>query len=96
MTTGLHTVADIYCTKCLQVVGWKYVRPTAHCALLPARKVWCLLSHGGHGDSLVPPCCSCMYYPKSSPRRMMPLSSGNEGPAIRPHAPDLNYPGQPN
>jgi len=25
MTTGLHTVADIYCNKCLQVVGWKYV-----------------------------------------------------------------------
>uniref|UniRef100_A0A7S0SU86 Protein yippee-like n=1 Tax=Mantoniella antarctica TaxID=81844 RepID=A0A7S0SU86_9CHLO len=24
MTTGLHTVADIYCNKCLQVVGWKY------------------------------------------------------------------------
>ena len=25
MTTGLHTVADIYCNKCLQIVGWKYV-----------------------------------------------------------------------
>eukprot|EP00270_Netrium_digitus_P019974 TRINITY_DN804_c0_g1_i3.p1 TRINITY_DN804_c0_g1~~TRINITY_DN804_c0_g1_i3.p1 ORF type:complete len:125 (+),score=6.82 TRINITY_DN804_c0_g1_i3:339-713(+) len=24
MTTGLHTVADIYCNACLQVVGWKY------------------------------------------------------------------------
>ena len=25
MTTGLHTVADIYCNQCSQVVGWKYV-----------------------------------------------------------------------
>lgn len=25
MTTGLHTVADIYCNRCSQVVGWKYV-----------------------------------------------------------------------
>ena len=26
MTTGLHTVADISCTRCNGVVGWKYVR----------------------------------------------------------------------
>lgn len=25
MTTGLHTVSDIYCNSCLQIVGWKYV-----------------------------------------------------------------------
>ncbi|KAH7290603.1 hypothetical protein KP509_30G056900 [Ceratopteris richardii] len=24
MTTGLHTVSDIYCNSCRQVVGWKY------------------------------------------------------------------------
>eukprot|EP00243_Klebsormidium_subtile_P005552 TRINITY_DN2235_c0_g1_i1.p1 TRINITY_DN2235_c0_g1~~TRINITY_DN2235_c0_g1_i1.p1 ORF type:complete len:130 (+),score=38.27 TRINITY_DN2235_c0_g1_i1:502-891(+) len=24
MTTGRHTVADIYCNCCQQVVGWKY------------------------------------------------------------------------
>ncbi|CAM6106338.1 unnamed protein product [Calypogeia fissa] len=24
MTTGLHTVADIFCNCCQQVVGWKY------------------------------------------------------------------------
>lgn len=24
MTTGLHTVADIYCNCCRQIVGWKY------------------------------------------------------------------------
>lgn len=24
MTTGLHTVRDIYCTKCNEVLGWKY------------------------------------------------------------------------
>uniref|UniRef100_A0A7S1SH82 Protein yippee-like n=1 Tax=Tetraselmis chuii TaxID=63592 RepID=A0A7S1SH82_9CHLO len=24
MTTGLHTVSDITCTKCMQVLGWKY------------------------------------------------------------------------
>lgn len=29
MTTGLHTVADIYCNQCLQIVGWKYVSPAA-------------------------------------------------------------------
>ena len=27
MTTGLHTVADIHCKSCMQIVGWKYVRP---------------------------------------------------------------------
>lgn len=26
MTTGLHTVSDIYCNCCHQVVGWKYER----------------------------------------------------------------------
>lgn len=25
MTTGRHTVADIYCNCCQQIVGWKYV-----------------------------------------------------------------------
>ncbi|KAH9326305.1 hypothetical protein KI387_006483, partial [Taxus chinensis] len=24
MTTGMHTVADIYCNYCHQIVGWKY------------------------------------------------------------------------
>jgi hypothetical protein len=24
MTTGLHTVADIYCNGCQRVLGWKY------------------------------------------------------------------------
>lgn len=27
MTTGLHTVRDIYCGKCHETVGWKYVSP---------------------------------------------------------------------
>lgn len=26
LITGLHTVADIYCTSCNTVLGWKYVR----------------------------------------------------------------------
>ncbi|XP_052200410.1 protein yippee-like isoform X2 [Diospyros lotus] len=25
MTTGLHTVADIFCVGCGSIVGWKYV-----------------------------------------------------------------------
>lgn len=25
MTTGRHTVRDIYCVKCNKVLGWKYV-----------------------------------------------------------------------
>jgi len=25
MTTGMHAVADIYCARCLRVVGWKYM-----------------------------------------------------------------------
>ena len=25
MTTGLHTVCDLYCNGCMQVVGWSYV-----------------------------------------------------------------------
>ncbi|KAL3838089.1 hypothetical protein ACJIZ3_022680 [Penstemon smallii] len=28
MMTGLHTVADIFCTRCGSIVGWKY--ETAH------------------------------------------------------------------
>ncbi|KAK3252404.1 hypothetical protein CYMTET_38295 [Cymbomonas tetramitiformis] len=24
MTTGLHTVCDIFCTRCSRLVGWKY------------------------------------------------------------------------
>ncbi len=27
MTTGLHTVADLYCNGCMHLVGWTYVRP---------------------------------------------------------------------
>jgi hypothetical protein len=26
MTTGVHTVNDIHCNKCLQIVGWRYER----------------------------------------------------------------------
>ncbi|TPX33404.1 hypothetical protein SmJEL517_g03688 [Synchytrium microbalum] len=26
MTTGMHTVRDIYCTKCGQLLGWRYVK----------------------------------------------------------------------
>ena len=26
MTTGNHTVRDIYCCKCGTTLGWKYVR----------------------------------------------------------------------
>ena len=29
LMTGLHTVADIYCTCCNTVLGWKYVRHMA-------------------------------------------------------------------
>lgn len=29
MTTGNHTVRDIYCCKCGETLGWKYVRPPA-------------------------------------------------------------------
>ena len=25
MTTGRHKVVDIYCNKCMQAIGWKYV-----------------------------------------------------------------------
>lgn len=24
MTTGMHTVSDIFCNTCMQLVGWKY------------------------------------------------------------------------
>ena len=26
LMTGLHTVADIYCSDCREVLGWKYER----------------------------------------------------------------------
>ena len=30
MTTGAHTVRDIYCVKCGTTLGWKYVRHFSH------------------------------------------------------------------
>lgn len=39
MTTGRHTVSDIYCNCCQQIVGWKYVSRTKRisfsCTLSP-------------------------------------------------------------
>ena len=29
LMTGEHTVADIHCTSCNTVIGWKYVRPSS-------------------------------------------------------------------
>jgi len=26
LMTGLHTVADVYCSNCQEVLGWKYER----------------------------------------------------------------------
>ncbi|TPX49253.1 hypothetical protein SeMB42_g02566 [Synchytrium endobioticum] len=26
MTTGMHTVRDIYCTNCNQLLGWRYIK----------------------------------------------------------------------
>lgn len=26
MTTGMHTVSDVFCVGCGSIVGWKYVR----------------------------------------------------------------------
>ncbi|KAG5648183.1 hypothetical protein DXG03_006138 [Asterophora parasitica] len=34
MTTGNHTVRDIYCCKCGTTLGWKYVRRFLHVELL--------------------------------------------------------------
>ena len=34
LMTGMHTVADIYCTSCNTVLGWKYV--STHCLRLLA------------------------------------------------------------
>ncbi len=34
LITGVHTVADIYCTSCNTVLGWKYVSRDAW-------SVWC-------------------------------------------------------
>ena len=37
MTTGNHTVRDIYCVKCGVTLGWKYV---SVCGLYTGRKGW--------------------------------------------------------
>ena len=29
MTTGLHTVRDIFCVECQSTVGWRYVNRTS-------------------------------------------------------------------
>lgn len=39
MTTGVHIVRDIFCIKCDEQVGWKYVRqmlPAFSCPYLPS------------------------------------------------------------
>ena len=36
LITGLHTVSDIYCSCCQQVLGWKYVRALLPLPLCPA------------------------------------------------------------
>jgi len=32
MLSGMHTVADIFCCRCGQIIGWKYVilPPSSH------------------------------------------------------------------
>ncbi len=40
MTSGRHTVADIYCNCCQQLVGWKYVLFTYTHQLLDASIMW--------------------------------------------------------
>ena len=43
MTTGLHTVSDINCNVCLQVVGWRYVRvPPFRVPCAPGKALGCL------------------------------------------------------
>lgn len=38
MTTGMHTVRDIRCGKCSQILGWKYVSwPTAGLKMTSSR-----------------------------------------------------------
>ena len=37
MTTGLHTVRDICCSRCKSTLGWKYVRPLASNAGVPSQ-----------------------------------------------------------
>ena len=39
MTTGLHTVCDLYCNGCMQAVGWSYVS----IVLVSWRAVWLFL-----------------------------------------------------
>lgn len=57
LITGLHTVADIYCSCCGSVLGWKYVRgrgaaaqtrgadclrsALAHILVLAVARAWC-------------------------------------------------------
>lgn len=36
MTTGNHTVRDIYCIKCGTTLGWKYVRMTLCILVYPS------------------------------------------------------------
>ncbi|CAG9462049.1 unnamed protein product [Pedinophyceae sp. YPF-701] len=26
MTTGVHTVCDVYCARCMELVGWRYLK----------------------------------------------------------------------
>lgn len=41
MTTGKHTVCDIYCNSCQRIVGWKYVRLLLYYVYIPSfHKIW--------------------------------------------------------
>jgi len=40
LITGLHSVADIHCTSCNTVIGWKYVR-LIRCQLTASSTIQC-------------------------------------------------------
>jgi len=58
LITGLHTVADVYCSSCQTILGWKYVNPlhstSLHSVLfLRAAHAWARLELG---SAFLPAC----------------------------------------
>ncbi|KAF3778964.1 yippee-like protein [Nymphaea thermarum] len=55
MLTGLHTVADIYCNSCHQLLGWKYEKAYSKAQMYKEGKFILERDRIEHGDGSISP-----------------------------------------
>ena len=89
MTTGLHHVADLQCTNCKQLVGWKYVSSSCAATLLlqwlkplsmpahshPGSHLWTIMD-SKLGTPWTRQSCSCSVVLACDPTEPMQASAG--------------------